>query len=142
MMFTVIKLILSILIPFSAGYVFLIYLFRKQVLPLSLMIALSYGLGLGLLAIWMLCLFICQQTFHLSLIRTPFVLVTIFAFLFYLIMRKPVPTVDQTASTQKQINISQNSLAKTAYIIFVSILVFYCAQNIFYIICISIFFSN
>jgi len=102
MILTAMKLILSILIPFSAGYVSLLFLFPKRALPISLKVALSYGLGLGILAIWMLCLFIFQHTFNLLQIRTPFVLITIFIFLFYLVKRHHQPKGELAFPLQQQ----------------------------------------
>jgi len=75
-MSSIFDLSLSLLIPFSTGYAFLLWLDHKYAIPLSLKIALAYGLGLGLLAIWMLCLGMLQQNFNLFSIGMPLIIVT------------------------------------------------------------------
>jgi len=133
MITTAIHLGLSLLIPFTAGYLCLQLLFQKQALPISLKISLSYGLGLGLLAIWMLILYIYQQPFNLFIIRTPLLFFIIFLFL----INFKKGTFARTKTENKPASIPTTTpkhlFINSTYIAFIALLILYIAFNIYYV---------
>jgi len=87
------NLTISLLIPFSTGYAFLLWLDQERAIPLALKIALAYGLGLGLLSLWMLCLGMLGQSYNLFSIGMPLVALTVIFLIWYLkhTNRAPLP---------------------------------------------------
>ena len=71
-----IEVITIIALPIILGYSVLLILSRKQ-LPILLSLALSYGLGTGLLTQWMLLLGIIKIPFSIQTINYPLILITL-----------------------------------------------------------------
>ena len=107
-MSSIFDLSLSLLIPLSTGYTFLLWLDHKYAIPLSLKIALAYGLGLGLLAIWMLCLGILRQNFNLFSIGMPLIVVTSI-FMIYSLKRKGISKSQKNLSHLKRALLNMGS---------------------------------
>jgi len=122
---------ISLLIPFSAGYALLLWLDLKHAIPLSLKIALAYGLGLGLLAIWMLCLGILQQNFSLFSIGMPLIIVSS---LFMILSLKRGGHIKITkARDLSPKSTSQQGFMKILKAAFITFLIVFIAQNIIYV---------
>ncbi len=68
-------LFLSLLLPWLLGYSVVQLLFQKNPPPLTLQFALSYGLGMGILSQWILCLGVAGIPYTENIIRLPLVLV-------------------------------------------------------------------
>jgi len=128
---SIFDLSLSLLIPLSTGYAFLLWLDQKHVIPLSLKIALAYGLGLGLLAIWMLCLGMLQQNFNLFSIGMPLIVVTSIFMICDLKRKKHIKTTMTLVPSKK--SASQHGFMKILKALFITLLIVFIAQNIFYV---------
>jgi len=132
-MSAVISLSISVLIPLCTGYTFLLFIHKNGTIPFSLKIALAYGLGLGLLSIWMLCLGICGQNFSIVSIGMPqIILSAVFLLLTFYRKKRPVlidkgTTVipQQKKTSSRNIQIFQN--------IFVIYLLFFIASTTLYV---------
>ncbi|VAX35161.1 hypothetical protein MNBD_UNCLBAC01-1821, partial [hydrothermal vent metagenome] len=64
------------------GFAVILFLFRRSPLNLVFTLALSYGLGFGLLAQWMLVLGILQISYSVMTIGLPLVVCAVIIFLF------------------------------------------------------------
>ncbi|MCK5083323.1 MAG: hypothetical protein KAR31_10490 [Candidatus Omnitrophica bacterium] len=96
-------------------------------------IALAYGLGLGLLAIWMLCLYIFYQPFSLLILRTPLLVIIIVTFL--LSLRKKPANIDRTnILIQTKKYTAEHGIEKILHIAFVTVLSLYLAQTICFVV--------
>ncbi|MCK5180644.1 MAG: glycosyltransferase family 39 protein, partial [Candidatus Omnitrophica bacterium] len=130
----VINLILSILIPLGAGYGCLSLLFRGQTLSVSLRVALAYGLGLGLLAIWMLGLYIFYQPFSLLILRTPLLVIIIAAFLLSFLRKKPVNMDHENIFIRTKKYTPEPGIEKVLHIALVTVLLLYLAQTAWFVV--------
>jgi len=71
---TFLILAISILIPFIAGYALLSFLFWKERIETLFKIALAYGLGIGILSIWMMILAMVHMPMTKFSIGVPLIL--------------------------------------------------------------------
>lgn len=124
---------LSVLVPFGAGYICLHLLCRNHPLSYSMKFGLSYGLGLGMTAIWMLFLYICHQPFNLNIIRLPLMLLIIIGLIVLFNIKKSLLKAEDEMSGPVSAMGSQNSLMKALYAVLVFILFVYIAHNIYYV---------
>jgi len=131
MNYLIINLAISLLIPFGAGYSFLIFLDQKDTIPTSLRISLAYGLGLGLLAIWMLVLGVFKQTYSLFSIGMPLILVSCI-FLTLKLRGKNTPNVTKVSSPSENLCRLQG-LAKIMHSVFIIGLICFIAHNFIYV---------
>jgi len=127
----ILNLSLSLLIPLSTGYAFLLWLDQKYAIPPSLKIALAYGLGLGLLAIWMLCLGILQQNFNLFSIGMPLIVVTSILTMHSLKRKKQIKITKALVLSNK--STSQHGIMKILQNMFISLLIVFIALNTIYV---------
>ncbi len=133
MIMTGLNLILSLLIPFSAGYTLLGFLFPNRCIGLFLKIALAFGLGLGLLSIWMLVLGICQLPFNSFVIGSPLIIT---AALFYFLGLRRKKVVQPTATSfiiQTRDSNQLHGSKRILHIVMMIGLIVYIALNIFYV---------
>lgn len=87
-MTNILGIILSFIIPFVVGYIFLFFLFPKNDIDNPLRIGLAYGLGMGMLTQWMLLLGILNIPFNSIVIGAPLILISLIGIL--LLNRKKV----------------------------------------------------
>lgn len=71
------NLLVSLLLPLSIGYALVVLLCRRLSIDLLPSLAISYGLGMGILSQWMLLLGMAQIPFNLMTIGIPLTLVAI-----------------------------------------------------------------
>ncbi len=136
-----IKLFISLALPFIAGYTFLNFLFRKSKLNFTTSLALSYGLGLGILTQWMLLLSIAGIKYSVPIIGTPLVISSlVFGLLAYKKDKKnhfsPKPektlAADKSITTTSSLKILHRALyiLLSAYVICYILYIFWRALNI------------
>lgn len=74
----VVKLFISLIIPFGVGYALLAALFRGLSMGVGLRSALGFGLGFGILSQWMLVVGILGIPFNVEVIGLPLILLLFF----------------------------------------------------------------
>jgi len=79
----IINVIYSLALPTLLGFLFLKIIFKRFPLPMPLIIGLSYGLGMGILAQWMLLMGICHIPYVKEIIEFP-ILVGVLLLFFYI----------------------------------------------------------
>ena len=94
-----ILLLISVLIPVFCGYCLISFIFTKNKLDIVLNLALSYGMGMGILTIWMFIIGI--SGLELNFANTTFPLVC-FSFIFLLIAKHSTP-LSENIQTPKDI---------------------------------------
>ena len=130
---TYIHLLLGILIPFSAGYVSVEHMCRESRLPLSLRLALSYGVGLGLVAFWMFVLYTLRQPFHLNAIRMPLLVYVLIGVLPLLKRVKSAPPSFPRTPRKFFLAKSDFRTPMVVYALFAGVLLCYIAQNMYFV---------
>ncbi len=129
-----INVFISILIPTALGYIILSILINKKINSL-MKISLSYGLGMGLLAIWMLFIAIIGYRFNIVTIKIPLLLLVFCLSLGLLLRKKYCPsTKNLPATTLSSISDIKYYVSThiTKTIIYI-ILLCYIAHNIFFV---------
>lgn len=123
--FWLVNLLISLLFPLSLGYITLTILSRGKTINLALSLALSYGLGVGLLSQWMLILGIFDIPWDLSTIVIPLaIILSLFGFIY----KKPKYPVDSDSNPLFPLKTSNASPTNaTAYkIIYVLLITYIC----------------
>lgn len=127
-----VHLTIALGIPLSAGYTLIMFLFRNYALPLTLRISLAYGLGLGLLTLWMMIVGAFQWPFNLLTIGIPLLFLAAVGVIFLMIQRKnntppPSPFQKRAQDTSRPTPIAIFQFA------FCMILWIYILHNVFYV---------
>lgn len=76
----IIKLFISLILPFLAGYAFLNFLFRRDKLNFLASFGFSYGLGMGILTQWMLFLHIIGISYSVGAVAIPLLFFSVLFF--------------------------------------------------------------
>lgn len=130
---TYINLLLGILIPLLAGYISVELISRESKFPLSLRLALAYGVGLGLVAFWMFALYALHQPFHLNVIRIPVLLYALIGMVPLLKRVKPVPPTSPKTPRKSCITKKDFRTPAVVYALCAGALLFYIAQNMYFV---------
>ena len=107
---TTIKLIASLILPISVGYMILTITFRKTPLNIPLRLSLGLGLGFGILSHWMLILGILNAPLNAWFIAMPLLIILSITSCFYL--RQQKNTIDTSRPTKTVT--TKKSLSPTA----------------------------
>ena len=126
---SILTVAVSLFIPLLTGYSILLFLDKEHAMEMPIKIALSYGLGLGLLSIWMLCLGIFNQPFGPITIGLPLILVSC-TFLVFCFNRHSVSLKPKTSTTQI---LKNHWIIKLLYYVIYIVLLTYIASNIIYV---------
>src|SRR3990167_4933450 len=95
---TTIKLIASLILPISVGYMILTITFRKTPFYIPLRLSLGLGLGFGILSHWMLILGILNAPLNAWFIAMPLLIILSITSCFYL--RQQKNTIDTSRPTK------------------------------------------
>ena len=130
----------SLLLPLSIGYALVVLLCRRLSVDLLPSLAISYGLGMGVLSQWMLLLGMAQIPFNLATIGFPLTFVAIFLSFLALTKLKRNPlsadakpslwTTDAGSSASLRQPYAIADFLMNAYILYNVIFVFWCSLNI------------
>lgn len=132
MTMTFVHLAIALGVPLSAGYTLIMFLFRNYALPLTLRISLAYGLGLGLLTLWMMILGALQWPFHLQTIGIPLLFLAAAVVIF--LMTKGTKKTPQPSPFQKRAqNTPRPAPVAIVQLAFCLILWIYILHNVFYV---------
>lgn len=123
------SLFMSLALPFWVGYTLLNFLFRKNEFNLITSLALSYGLGLGLLTLWMFMVGIGGIKYNVPIIGIPLL---IFSFFFAPFLFKKDRGNHPFVATPSSLKTSERVLYMIlgAYIIYCIFYTFWRALNI------------
>lgn len=129
---TGIRLSVSLVLPILAGYTFLTFLFRRSRLDIVTSLALSYGLGMGILAQWMLFLGAIGMTYSVGIIAIPLLIFSLFfAILSFRKTKKNIPGQKSDHDSPK--SVTSESDTNILYRAFYIILGIYVIFNVFYV---------
>ncbi len=130
-----INVFISIFIPTTLGYIILSILINKKINSL-MKISLSYGLGMGVLAIWMLFIAIIGLRFNIITIKMPLILLILSLSLRLFIRRKYCRPSTKNLPATTLFSISNVKYYVSTHItktILYTILLCYIAHNIFFV---------
>ncbi len=129
------KLITSLLIPLAIGYAVILFISRNQIMPIFLRLALSYGMGMGILAFWMMLLGMFGQTFNLWTVGGPLLGIALILVLFLFISQKNEMKYDDDITYLNEISSSRNEslMSKGLKWLFLFVMIMYIFHNIFYV---------
>ncbi len=94
-----IRLLISLFLPLSIGYALVVLLCRRLSMDMLPSLAISYGLGMGILSQWMLLLGMAQIPLNLRTIGIPLAFIAIsFSVLALIKLKKNPPSADTSPS--------------------------------------------
>ncbi len=129
-----ISLALSLFIPTLTGSAILTLLFFRESLPRAVHCALSYGLGLGILTIWMLILGMAGIKFSLGAIGLPLLAFSCTTFIVSLLQREKLFTKNQKILRKGLLKIMTGwSWGRCVNVVFGLILLFYITRNFLFV---------
>jgi len=131
MIITTLNLTLSILIPFVTGYTFLSYLSKGGPLSIPFKMALAYGLGLGILTLWMFLLTLFHYSLNFLTITIPLLLCSISFLLLTPIKKTNIANPIDTKILKETAPLPL--LPKIFIYSFIILLTLYIAHNILYV---------